>query len=338
MNLLKTKFQRTTSVVAGSLLGLAGVAILAAPASAHSPSAKGTASCVDADGKWTVDWKIGNDFNTDATVSSVSATTDKGDAVKVTGAITDAKTIVPANSAYHHDGQVAGATEATKAGSVTLKVVLLWPADGYTNDGKNGNRDPYVKTVYKPTEKCQPSTPVTTPATTPATTSPATPTEGTTSPSSPTPTETTPELPVPTPSTTDEPNVFTPILEEDCTTITIGADNPADGIEWKFAFKTSKGEQRTFTLKPGEKKSEKFSATEGFWVKVTISVTVEGKTYSDYTTVNYDKPDNCSGGSGGGLPVTGAAAGGIAGGAAVLLALGAVLFVMARRRKVRFTA
>ena len=39
-----------------------------------------------------------------------------------------------------------------------------------------------------------------------------------------------------------------------------------------------------------------------------------------------------------GLPVTGAAAGGIAGGAAVLLAAGAVLFVMARRRKVKFTA
>jgi hypothetical protein len=41
---------------------------------------------------------------------------------------------------------------------------------------------------------------------------------------------------------------------------------------------------------------------------------------------------------GSGLPVTGAAAGGIAGGAAVLLAVGAVLFVMARRRKVKFTA
>jgi hypothetical protein len=45
-----------------------------------------------------------------------------------------------------------------------------------------------------------------------------------------------------------------------------------------------------------------------------------------------------NGTSGGGLPVTGAAAGGIAGGAAVLLVAGGVLFVMARRRKVKFTA
>jgi LPXTG-motif cell wall-anchored protein len=43
-------------------------------------------------------------------------------------------------------------------------------------------------------------------------------------------------------------------------------------------------------------------------------------------------------GSGGGLPVTGAAAGTIAGAAALLLVVGAVLFVMSRRRKVKFTA
>jgi hypothetical protein len=43
-------------------------------------------------------------------------------------------------------------------------------------------------------------------------------------------------------------------------------------------------------------------------------------------------------GSGGGLPVTGAAAGTIAGCAALLLIVGAVLFAMSRRRKVKFTA
>jgi LPXTG-motif cell wall-anchored protein len=43
-------------------------------------------------------------------------------------------------------------------------------------------------------------------------------------------------------------------------------------------------------------------------------------------------------GSGGGLPVTGAAAGTIAAAAALLLAVGAVLFAVSRRRKVKFTA
>jgi LPXTG-motif cell wall-anchored protein len=44
------------------------------------------------------------------------------------------------------------------------------------------------------------------------------------------------------------------------------------------------------------------------------------------------------GGGGGTLPKTGVAVGGIAAGAGVLLALGAGLFMMARRRRVKFTA
>jgi hypothetical protein len=42
--------------------------------------------------------------------------------------------------------------------------------------------------------------------------------------------------------------------------------------------------------------------------------------------------------TGGGLPVTGVAAGIISAGAASLLAVGAVLFTMSRRRKIRFSA
>ena len=54
---------------------------------------------------------------------------------------------------------------------------------------------------------------------------------------------------------------------------------------------------------------------------------------------SYQRPPGCdTGGTGGGLPITGAAAGSIAAGAGLLLGLGAALFVIARRRKVKFTA
>lgn len=329
MNLLRNKLRRTTAVVAGSIVGLAGVVALAAPASAHSPTVSGTSSC--ADGDWAVDWKFGNDYGSDATVTSITAVTNTGAKVAVTGDITTAASI-PAYSGDRQNNAAAAVSGHSvvkdhSADDVTVTVILFWPKDGYTNDGKNGHGAPYVKTVPKPDENCTPTTPAS-PSETPST-SPT-----------PTPSETTPALPVPTPSTSEStPADFTPIVEMDCTTITIGMDNPANGIEWRMHFKTTKGEERDLTIKPGEKKSEMFSAVPGFKVTVTLSVTVEGKTYSDFTTIDYTKPSNCDdSGSGGGLPVTGAAAGGIAGGAAVLLAIGVVLFVLARRRKVKFTA
>jgi len=331
VNLLRTKLRRTTAVLAGTVLGLAGVAALASPASAHSPVVAHSESCVASDGSWSIDWKVGNDFWSDATVREITATatTKNGSTanVKVTGPVTEGKPI-PAYSAGNAETSVSGTTTIKDADvvSVKLKTILFWPVDGYSNDGNGRNRAPDYTTVDKPTKKCE-AAPPTTPTTSPTTP----PTEAT---PTPTPTET-PTLPVPT----DVPNVFTPILEEDCTTMTIGADNPADGITWKFDLKTSKGEERSFTLKPGEKHTEKFSATKGFSIKITISVTVNGKTYSDFDTVKYETPPNCTGGQGGGgLPVTGTPTAAIAGGAAAILALGAGLFLLARRRKVKFTA
>ncbi|MEU4221145.1 LPXTG cell wall anchor domain-containing protein [Actinoplanes sp. NPDC026623] len=137
----------------------------------------------------------------------------------------------------------------------------------------------------------------------------------------------------------DLPGEPEPVFELDCTTMTIGLDNPADGVEFKLHYKTTKGEERDLTIKPGEKKSEKFSAKPGFKVDVTFSATVDGESYSETETIAYEQPADCDdSGSGGGLPVTGAAAGSIAGGAAVLLIAGVGLFFMARRRKVKFTA
>ncbi len=153
----------------------------------------------------------------------------------------------------------------------------------------------------------------------------------------PPPTTTPPTSPTTTPPSSPAPGEPTPIIEMDCDTMTFGLDNPADGDEVELVMTTSKGETRELTIAPGEKKTEKFSATPGF------VLTVKDVASGESVELPYTQPEDCDtagsgGGDGGELPLTGAAASGIAGGAAALLAIGAGLFVMARRRKVKFTA
>jgi len=330
VNLLKTKFQRTTSVVAGSLLGLVGVAVFAGPASAHNPAAYGESSCTN-DGSYQVAWTLDNPYKLDAKVTKVVL--DDKEFTAAGSGVGDIK--VGATAQGSSASKLTGSSSET-ATDATLKVYLTYTDQQKYRPSAIAHR-PENCPVTPPTTKPTTTAPTTQPTTTAPTTEPTTTAPATTSP---TPSETSPgpEVPVPTPSTTGQPGEATPIFDEDCTTITIGLDNPADGVDYKLHYKTSKGEERDLTIKPGEKKSEKFSAVPGFSIKLTVTASWQGETASETTTIDYQKPDNCSGGSGGGLPVTGAAAGGIAGGAAVLLAAGAVLFVMARRRKVRFTA
>ena len=132
-------------------------------------------------------------------------------------------------------------------------------------------------------------------------------------PTQPTPTQPSPSPSLPIPPVPAEP---TPILTMDCTSITIGLDNPAKGIEFKLHIEPSTGSDTDLVVKPGEKKTAKFAATAGFKLTVTISATYDGKSYSDTDTVDYVQPDDCTSGSGGGCPSTGAAAGPLAGGAA----------------------
>jgi LPXTG-motif cell wall-anchored protein len=291
VNLFKSPLRRTTAVLAGAFIGLAGAVAIAAPASAHSPVVKGSTTCVK-DGSWTIDWAVGNDYPTDATVSKIKLY--PGDAT-VTGPLTEKQAdgsgaLIPANSDNNPAAQVHGSTTVSdKYGAVILAVWLHW-ADYDTPKDK-----PARFRVGQP-EACTPETP-------PTTTPPA------------------------------KPGAPTPILKQDCTTMTVGLNNPKDGKEITLDFTTSKGEQRSDVIKPGESKSEKFSATPGF----TVTLSIKGVEGSE--TVEYQKPADCDdSGQGGGLPSTGAAAGTIAGGAAVLLIAGGVLFFVARRRKVRFTA
>ena len=122
-------------------------------------------------------------------------------------------------------------------------------------------------------------------------------------------------------------------------------------------LKTSGGEERTLVAKPGETKSERFSATVGFTVDVTsdsgpqppgVPSRIRSPTSSRellYRRRRWAAGDGSAAGGaaagsgdGGGLPVTGAAAGAVAGVAGALLTIGVVLFSVARRRRVKFSA
>jgi hypothetical protein len=317
---LKSPLRRTAVLAAGALIGLSGAFALAGPASAHHSTVSGSAECDVKTGEWVVTWKVNafsgykhNAPNYKFTKVESTPATPKIDnpAIAVTEGdvfpLQDAKEIV---GTQRLDAKEKGAS---------LTVAARW-ANGHADRQPNTGVVEFQGDCKKtPTD--EPSTP---------TEEPSTPTE---EPSTPTEEPSTPPVP------SDLPGEPTPIFEADCDTMTIGLDNPANGIKFTLKFATSKGEERTLVINPGEKKSETFSATEGFSIKLTFSATVEGETFSETTTIDYEQPEDCdSNGEGGGLPVTGAAAGGIAGGAGALLAIGAGLFFMARRRNVKFTA
>jgi hypothetical protein len=122
--------------------------------------------------------------------------------------------------------------------------------------------------------------------------------------------------------------------EADCETFGLTASNPEGGMPVKVEF-TYGDKTETRTVAPGSSEAVTFPAGDeeaALVVLPELGLELE---------VVY-APEGCGGGGGGGdgpgLPVTGAAAGGIAAGAIALLALGAILFVMARRRRIHFTA
>ncbi|MEH0938854.1 hypothetical protein, partial [Micromonospora psammae] len=123
--------------------------------------------------------------------------------------------------------------------------------------------------------------------------------------------------------------------ESTCDAMTFRVNNPEDGVTLNATFTPSKGEKKTLTVEPGRNGTVSFPASKGLTVTVTGDLDSGGP-------LAWEQPKDCeTGGTGGGeqdggLPVTGAAAGGIAAGALALLAAGAVLFVIARRRRVRF--
>ncbi|GID25719.1 LPXTG cell wall anchor domain-containing protein [Paractinoplanes brasiliensis] len=133
--------------------------------------------------------------------------------------------------------------------------------------------------------------------------------------------------------------------EVTCDSIIFDIDNTKGDETVTLALKPNKGEAQTLVAKPGETKTLEIKGEKG----LVVDATINGEAQEPLKWDELKKPEDCeatatptptesSPGEGGGLPVTGPVAGSIAGGAGLLLAAGAVLFFLARRRKVKFTA
>ncbi|MEU1642255.1 LPXTG cell wall anchor domain-containing protein [Micromonospora zamorensis] len=334
MNPPKTPFRRIAAIAAGALIGLTGVATVASPALAHHTTISGTACKTDTKGVYRVEWKVVNSER-DLAGTITQVWTPSGTAI--TGIA--ANTALPKPS----EGDVVGVQYTKKEAKLELKVTAEWTRGGklHTNTAsgtavvrKNCAATPPTAT---PTPTKPTPTPSVTPSATPSSPAPTTPAPTTPAPTSPVPT---PQPSEPTgPLVPEEPNA--PVFEIifDCDALVVTADNPADGITETLVLTSEKKVVKKLELVPGKKTEVSFEAYEG----LTVTPSIDGEEGDASEAVKWVKPAECNPGQGGGkdepaLPLTGAATGGIIAGAVVLLAAGAGLFVMARRRRVRFTA
>jgi hypothetical protein len=114
--------------------------------------------------------------------------------------------------------------------------------------------------------------------------------------------------------------------KSDCKNLTITVTNPEDGRPVRVSIKVGDKEDET-EVQPGETAEAVIPGEADLVAIVTIGHKV--------TEVKYEKPANCETPA---LPVTGANAGLIAGSALLLVTSGAGLFIVARRRRIRFAA
>lgn len=130
----------------------------------------------------------------------------------------------------------------------------------------------------------------------------------------------------------------------DCSTLTITVTNPSDR-DAPVTFAPSAGEPVSVELPAGESTTVQFPSGEGHSVDLLSGgqsivdpaspIEITAKAWAE---AECDAGAAGDGGEGGGLAATGTRVGLIVGGAVALLALGAALFLMARRRRIRFTA
>ncbi|MEH0840940.1 cell wall anchor protein [Micromonospora sp. CPCC 205711] len=318
----RLKFRRVAAVAAGALIGLAGVATVASPALAHHPEPSGT-YCAAKDGEVTVTWTVGNsESDITGTVTKLESTVpgDFTGTLKLGGELPK-KGDGPATATQTH-------TFTGELPELKLTVEAKWTRDDrIITEERTVSAQPAGDCA--PAESPSPTAP-TSPTASPEPTSSPEPTPTQSSPATPTSPAATPSSPAATTPAEPEEPVFR--LEETCDEMTFIVENPAKGVPFTATLKTEKGVTKKLESTPGKTTSVSFDAYQGLKVTVSYDI-VEGS-----ETIEYTQPEKCDKGEGGGLPVTGVATGGIAAGAVVLLAAGAILFVVARRRRVRFTA
>ncbi|AGZ45569.1 hypothetical protein [Actinoplanes friuliensis] len=129
---LNSPLRRAAIVLAGSLIGLTGVAFVAAPASAHATEVSGSAKCDTATGTRIVTWTLTNDYDADATVSDLVTTPTPVEGLQTGLVIPQARD--RQNGELVLTQKVPG--DATKA---TVKFTSRWAVDGYTDEGNEGD-------------------------------------------------------------------------------------------------------------------------------------------------------------------------------------------------------
>lgn|GEM_PF-1019953 len=332
MNRLKSPLRRALAIAAGATIGMVGAVALATPASAHHPIPVGLPVCKTADGDWKIVWKVWNsERDLAATLTEVS--TDPAE-TEITGEIFVGAELPTGSDGIRGEQMIP--SEITK---VTLTVTAEWLRV------RPRKTEVVTQTVTSiPVKKPKPkllkllpmcAEPTPSPTVDPTTEPTTEPTVQPTVEPSVDPSPTAPVTPEPTEPPVVEPSEPEGIIESTCDQLIFTINNPEDGETITVDFVPNEGDTLTVTVGPGESGVAEFDAFEG----LEVTPVVEG--FEDESEAfAWELPEDCdTGGEGGGsLPVTGAAAGGLAAGAVALLAIGGVLFYLARRRRVTFTA
>jgi LPXTG-motif cell wall-anchored protein len=156
VNLLKSPLRRTTAVLAGAVIGLAGAVAFAAPASAHHPIVTPESSCVNEDGSWKVTWKVANS-ESDITAEAKIAAQPK-DKSTLTGVDENGVATLPKSG--------EGALTVEQALTADANWAKLVVRAKWVRDGKDIKKSA-DGSMKKPTEKCEPETPPSEEPTTP---------------------------------------------------------------------------------------------------------------------------------------------------------------------------